>query len=257
MANKFIQDVLLPYFETFRNTEIGISLCDLETRVIFATQDTAKKLNVSMSYILRLSYKDVTAEQVRKICEVETTSEVNAILKASKQIVKLHQLAVERKSIISYIDFTPFKNYYHAYSIDLIPLSDYDGNVVAVQTVSSRFYFFGILDYLNALNNKHKSRLLSAKASNFNLSDRQHEVLFLLSSGMSQNEIGVFLGIQRGSISRLVSRLCEKFGISGISIDLLLKRAKKLRLHESIPKSLSLPRIIILDPEVKAALSIN
>lgn len=256
MTNKFTQKVLLPYFETFKNTEIGISLYDLETRVIFATQYTAAKLNVSMSYILRLSYKDVTAEQVKQICEVETTTEINAILKASKQIVKLHQLAVARKSIVSYIDFTPFKNYYHAYSIDLIPLSDYDGNVVAVQTVSSKFYFFGILDYLNALNNKHKARSLSTKASNFNLSNRQHEVLFLLSSGMSQNEIGLFLGIQRGSISRLVSRLCQKFDIEGINIELLLRHAKKLRLHESIPKSLSLPRVIILDPEVKAALSI-
>ncbi len=257
MANKFIREVLLPYFETFKNTQMGISLYDLETRIIFATQDTADKLDVSMSYILRLSYKNVTAEQIRKICEIENTSEVNAILKASKQIVKLHEIAIKNKTIVSYIDFTPFKNYYHAYSIDLIPLSDYDGNVVAVQGISTRFYFFGILDYLNALNNKHKARSLSAKPTIHSISSRQHEVLFLLSSGMSQNEIALFLGIQRGSISRLVSRLCEKFDIAGINIELLLKRSKKLRLHESIPKSLSLPRIIILDPEVKAALSIN
>ncbi len=77
-------------------------------------------------------------------------------------------------------------------------------------------------------------------------------LLFLLLCGMNQNDIAAFLDLNRGSVSRIIGRLCTKFDIVGINVELLLKKAIKIRLHELIPKSLNKPRIIILDPHIKA-----
>ncbi len=255
MENEFIDKVLLPYCKGYTNTNINIALFHLDGTLLYTTPMIADNMSIPMEKLLGIAYKNATPEIIKQACEINDAKDINSIMNIVQQIGELHDIIIKDKVLINYIDFIPYKNY-EAHLVNYFPVFDNNGEVVAAQMMSAKFYLFGIADYLNELKDKnHLTSLQTKTKGHLILPERQHEVLFLLLSGMNQNEIALFLDLSRGSISRIIGRLCAKFDIDGINTELLMKRTRKLHLHEVVPKSLNKPRIIILDPHIRQRVS--
>ena len=79
------------------------------------------------------------------------------------------------------------------------------------------------------------------------LTERQNEILFLLSISFAQEEIAIILGITRGTVSSCIASLCKKIDISGQNTSGLIEKALKLNLISSIPPSLIKTRVFPID----------
>lgn len=231
MSNKFIKDVLLPYFHGYDDTGIDIALFDLDGGLLYTTPKVSTKLTIPLHELIGKSYKSTTQEIISQACDVFEDNDIEKILQVTQKIAQIHEVVITKKIVINYIDFLPYKNYYAAHLVNYFPLFDLTGKVIATQLISNEFCLFGILDYLNELVGKRQQLVLKniSLDPNVKLSSRQHEVLFLLLCGMSQHDIGLFLNLKHGSVSSFISRMCTQFDISGINVDQLLKKARKLK----------------------------
>ena len=115
------------------------------------------------------------------------------------------------------------------------------------------FNMFGVNDYLTSYHDKALDVPTIIKNSDelkIPLSRRQHEILFLITIGLSQREAAVILDISRSSIAKtLVETICPKFGIYDSNTSLLIEKARKMNLHKFIPSSLCKPWVIVLGHE--------
>lgn len=255
--DKFLDDVVIPYFSGFQlSNNIDICLFSADSVLLSISQVMPRKFQLNAHELIGKSIKYLTPEIVKHVCNVDD-SNLDEVFRELQKVSLLNDIVVKDKIAINYIDVLPYKNYFDATLVVHIPIFDHDGNVVAIQILSTTYYLFGLSDYLqsNAHFFESNSSLLKPikiQKSQTSLSTRQHEVLFLLLSGMTQTDIATFLELKRGTISTVVHNLCNKFNIDGANTQLLLKAARKQRFHHDIPDSLRKPRFIILDPEIRA-----
>ncbi len=248
-----IEQLILPYFNTYMNTDVNSGLFDLSGTIIGITPKKAELFNLNAADILGMSYKNLDHGIIKKACrlENESTEELNSILRSFKQISVLHEAVIAEKKLINYLDFIPYKSSVVVELVNNFPLFNLNGDVVAVQSMSTPYYLFGIHDYF-----QETCKLSSLNAvKNFkpilSISEREHDVLFLLYCRFNQAEIASILGISAGSISTMIKRMCDKFHIRGINTRHLLNKARQVGFNEYIPKRFSLRQIIVLDPHVK------
>lgn len=255
--NKFLDDVVIPYFNGFKSSEnIDICLFSADNILLATSQVMPRKFQFDFRDLIGKSLKSLDSEIIKKICNVDDDN-LEDVLNELEKVALLNDIVVKDKITLKYIDLLPYKNYFDAMLVIHIPIFDPRGEVVAIQILSTTYYLFGLSDYLqtNAQFFKSSSALLKpikVQKTQTTLSIRQHEVLFLLLSGMTQTDIATFLELKRGTISTVVHNLCNKFNIEGANTQLLLKAARKHGFHHNIPDSLRKPRFIILDPEVRA-----
>lgn len=253
MINPYIENVIKPYFKQFVETNIDIALFDLEGTLLECSRISATSLGFAYEEIIGLSYTNATTEIIKRICHVDDEVQAEKLAFLCKQISQIQKLVIADKEIISYIDFMPYKHSFSAQMVMHSPVFDNNGEVVATQALSTKHYLFGILDYLNDLAGQYSAfNLINKQKVKFGISERQHEILFLMLGGMSQIDISIFLNISRGNVSKTIQRLCLKFDIEGTRTDKLLNKARTLKLHQYIPPSLNKPRLIILDPEIQS-----
>lgn len=83
------------------------------------------------------------------------------------------------------------------------------------------------------------------------LSEREQEILFLLASGMTQQQIAQVLNKGRGTIGVIIkNQLSTKFGIIGSNTKLLAQIAYEYGFHKKMPKSLWRPSVLIMGDEL-------
>lgn len=255
--NKFLDDVVMPYFSGFQlSNNIDICLFSADSVLLSISQVMPRKFQFDSRELIGKSLKSLTPEIIKHICNVDDDN-LDDVFGELQKVSCLNDIVVKDKITINYIDLLPYKNYFDATLVVHIPIFNQVGEVVAIQILSTTYYLFGLSDYLHTNahffeNNSALLKPIKIQKSQTTLSPRQHEVLFLLLSGMTQTDIAVFLELKRGTISTVVHNLCNKFNIDGANTQLLLKAARKQRFHHNIPDSLRKPRFIILDPEVRA-----
>lgn len=254
--DNYIQDVVLPYFNSFLQQDVDMGLFTPDGVVLACTTRGAQGFGLSIDDVIGLSYKTLNLQIINKICRATDTNQSKLFAKLFSVLGKLNDIVVKEQKVINYIDVIPYKYCYNASLITHIPIfNPENGNVVATQTIGSDFHLFGMVEYINNLHQQPNLIPLStnpAQSANLNLPDRQHEVLFLLLIGLSQSEVATVLDISRGTVSSTITNhLCKKFEVDTLNTTKLLAKARKLNFHKYIPLSLYKPRIIIMDNEIK------
>ncbi|MFO0319511.1 MAG: LuxR C-terminal-related transcriptional regulator [Neisseriaceae bacterium] len=80
------------------------------------------------------------------------------------------------------------------------------------------------------------------------LTQREFEILYLLSNGLSQYEIANVLGVSRGTILKtIMDRILVKIDINENKSEKIIQKAMQLGIHGKIPRNLVEEQIIILE----------
>jgi DNA-binding CsgD family transcriptional regulator len=132
--------------------------------------------------------------------------------------------------------------------VTLIPLYCEGQEIVALQTFSNETRIFHFQDYL-AYNNKSVNKVDEMNINENEFSERELEVLFLLSHGLTQEQCAQIQGISRSTVATMIKNLCAKFGVAGSNSKVLQQIAFQSGHHKIIPSSLWKPCVIITESE--------
>ena len=251
--DSLIESIILPYFNTFKNTEINSALFALDGTVIGVTVKAAQFINLDVEDALGLSYKSLSREFLIEngIVVYENNDALNQIIEGFRQLAILHEAVITEKRLINYIDFMPYKKSSVVELVSHFPIFNPAGEVIATQTLSAPNYVFGYNEYVHALEGEVDLNQLNSFKPKLDISEREHEVIFLLQCRSSQAEVADILGISNKTVHTIISRLCAKFKIFH-DITGLLHAVAERGLNKYIPQRFSLRQIIVLDPEIRA-----
>lgn len=256
MKDEFIHEVILPGVSGLLNSPIDIILYDTDCNVIATSDMNAHNFGLtSRDEAKGMSYRDVSVQLVKSACTINDDRDISKILELCHDIHRIQQIVIKNKLTISYLDVIPYNNIFEASLVTNFPIIHPSGEVVALQSIASKFQLFGIYDYLKQLSQMAEDRAFKICKGHqlpIKLTKREHEVLFILMAGISQLETAQILNITRGTVSKILTdSLCPKFGLHGSNTKLLIEKAQLLGFGKYMPESLYQPRIIILDSEVK------
>jgi hypothetical protein len=255
---EFITSYIDNYFIGMMEQNIYATISDIEGNSIIATHKSAKTIGLNSGFELEgLSYKNIDINLVKKYCNINNIEDIEIILHLSKKLQQIRDIVVQEKITISYLDVIPYSGILEATIVNVFPIIYKTGEVILIQTIATKFHLFGIYDYLQEsqqTESSHKINLCTSDELPFaiKLSPRQHEVLYLLAIGLSQDSVARILSINRGTIASIVSeQLCPKFNIAGSSTRILVSKAIELDIIKYMPKSLYKPLVLVLDPEIE------
>lgn len=250
---EYLNKIVIPYFSGFIHQNIDTGLFTPDGIVIAASVKGANNYGVDRDELVGMSYHTMDLDFIAKICESSAIEDLIGIANLFKKIGKLNQIISQEKMVVNYIDVIPYKSHYSATIVTHLPIiNPITGNVIATQAIGNNFYLYGIVDYVNNIHKEQNLVPLKPFVDKINLSQRQHEVLFLLTVGLSQIEIAKVLGITRGSVSSIIThQLSNKLGLLNANTRKMVELAYEMGIDKYIPPSLYRPRVIILDDEIE------
>ena len=148
------------------------------------------------------------------------------------------------QQVVSYVDLLPYNDEFKYYYITCFPVFHPCGEVVAIQSLANEGKFWGVQNQVaELLGITHRVDLDKQK-----FTKREHEILFLLCYGATQDQIAQVLSISRSTVASIIlKQLCVKFGISGSNTRQLSWAAMNAGFHQTMPKSLYRPCVIVLN----------
>lgn len=236
------------------NNSVGFILTDPDLKIIQINQKAKHQLSItdevncgkiidifssSNSYYAKNRSSDNSLNKFHRSSDIE------------KIVNIIYQIVINEKTPVQYIAFWPYQGEYKSLLIHAIPAFDEKANVVAVEHIISGYSMWGIQEYFS-LTESLQANFLIPMPDDFKfkvqLTNRQHEVLFLMVSGISQRMASQILEISYGTLSRIVREsICPRFGIEDNDIVKLVARARKMGYDKYIPQSLCRPCIIVQD----------
>lgn len=250
--NKYIKEVVISEFLAMVDADIYATLFDVEGKVLICTNKNARSAGFnSWHEVIGMSFDSVNETMIRQLTQLESATQINQILAACKIICDLQQSAVKNKQVVNFIDLIPYNNQFRVYLETLLPVFHPCGEVIAVKWLTVECPLlrpFNLFCEQSEDLRLMTDQIVSSSSSSLpKLSKRQHEILYLILQGFSQQHVAMILKIKRGTIARIISeKICPKFDINGANTQLLIKRATDMNLHTKMPPSLWQPRIILL-----------
>lgn len=160
-----------------------------------------------------------------------------------EQAVLMREKAVQLKQPVSYVFFMAHDQDQAAqpcaWQALISPLFFPDGEIACVRNT--------VTEYKHVLPVEYGVGGGEGVQGKVTLSKRQHEILFLLCFGYSQDQIAQTLNISRGTVSHIITEtLCPKFGMVGSNTRELARCAILAGLHRQVPPGLLTPVVIRL-----------
>ena len=163
-----------------------------------------------------------------------------------KKLVYLQHMVFKKGRIIQFIDMLPYNNQYISLMTTYTPIIHPNSGVIAIQASTIETY---ILRFQGHIDNPNISTY--DKKFHDQFSTREHEILFLICNGATQEHIAKILKISRGTVSTIIhNQIGPKFGMSGSNIKELMKQAIHAGMSRSLPEALWYPCIIVLNREL-------
>jgi len=246
---KYIQDTILPVFQPMSQYDTYTTLFSTKGNILFISQKSAASLSIEPARCIGMNYQVPSEEYIQSLREKHQLN-IDNIREACKTVYDLQMQVIKNQKSASYIDLIPYNGQFYGYLCILTPLFHPNGQPIALLVNSTRYHLFGLHEFVSMQNLDTIPILHSPDTENLNikLSNRQHEILFLVSNGFSQEHVAQILKVSRGTIAKTISsQICPKFNIDNDSAK-LIHLARQIKIHHKIPKSLWNWYIITLTP---------
>ena len=250
----YINQYVLPAFQGMVTQDLLCTIYDWDGRVILGTTKSAQSIGLESWHDLRgYSYQTPNMEKAILFAKNKGLP-LAQVLNDCQAIYELQQLVVKHKKPLKYLDLMPYNGEMLSYMVFLVPIFHPNGAVIAYQSITQEYMFYGIHDFLSTIQGSSSIKKAPASSAlpSIKLAPRQREILFLISQGITQNIAAKILAIKRGSISKIISeQLCPKFAIDPPCTQILIKKAIALGFNKSIPNGLRRRHLIVLDSEAE------
>lgn len=176
--------------------------------------------------------------------------------KNNKQIEIIHEILLENIPV-RFIFYVLHQEKFHSLLANFIPVSDKNGKVIFIQAFFSQYDFWGWTNMSNLFDGdaapKREYMYLGDDSKlPIKLSQRQLEIVFLLTFGASIRQIAEVLKISYGTLSStLRNSIYPKFNMHTNEINELIQKAISYGYNRVIPQSLCRPELIILDSRLR------
>lgn len=241
----YLQNKIIPEFKALIDKDIYSVIINRDHQIEICTTKSAQSVGAhSWEELTGFSFKGFTVnDNFTKIFkESYTTALKDEIYTYAKKLLTLQEIVFDSCKIVQFIDMLPYNNQFLTYITTYTPIIAPSGKVIAIQSFSIQSYVLRFQGHLSSPNEINKPNKLG------NFTNRELEVLFLLSNGATQDQIAQMLNISRGSISAMISnQLCPKFKIAGANTRLLTESAIKAGMYKHMPQSLWRPCLIVLN----------
>lgn len=163
-----------------------------------------------------------------------------------RKLHRLQQTVFEQGKAVKLIDMLPYNQEFISYITSYFPIFHPNGEVVAIHSSSVKSYILRFQGHIDKPNLQYDSKLLWSK-----FTQREQEILFLITNGATQEQISQILNISRSTVSMIIgNQICPKFNIPGANTKILLKEAINAGFYRHMPPSLWKPCIIVLNEDL-------
>jgi len=247
VVKEYFDQVVVPYFMGCINAPVYSTLINLKHEIVMCTNQTARSIGLTdWRQAVGISYKhyasiDKARYHFSDLYNRETAESIHLY---AKKIFRIQQYVFKYGMAASFIDSLPYANGIKSYLLTFTPVFHPSGAIVALQTTALDYRLFSYQEHI-----KHLIPKLTSTISNqSSFSTREHEVLFLLTVGATQEQIAQILNVKRTTVAAIIrNQLCSKFGISGSNTKLITQIALDNGILRQIPRSLWRPSVITLE----------
>lgn len=244
----YLQNHIIANFKKIIDKDIYSLIINQRHQIEICTNKSAQSVGLNTWEDLRgfsfLNFSD--KEAISRIFKKAYFSVLqNDIEQYARKLITLQKIVFESCRVVQFIDMLPYNEQFINYITTYTPLLHPDGTVVAIQSYSIQSYVLRFQGHISDPNGGNQTEI-KGKFTN-----RELEILFLLSNGATQDQIAQILNISRGTIAAVVSnQLCPKFNIAGANTKLLMEAAINAGMYKNIPQSLWRPSLIILNHDL-------
>jgi len=245
---EFTNNILIPNFMHLVEQNIYSVLFDYNLEIVVCSNLSAQSIGVERwQDACGLSFRNYadTATAHKIFGGLYTEQLMESLHQYAHKVYEIQQIVFSSKNVISFIDLLPYSGKFISYLVTYVPILHPSGEVVAIQSFAIQSRFFSYQDYLQVIidsNKEHKHLHLDK------LTIRQHEIMFLLANGISQDQCAQILKISRSTVGNIIAtQLCPKFGVTGSNTKLLVQIALKHEYQRLIPETMYRPYIVVLD----------
>lgn len=228
----YFEKVVKPFFSGALSKGLSFTVTDLEGRILL----------ISDSCVKDFGYKNME-EIIGKKLELCSLEEEPLIT----QIEAIRNTVIKEEKMISFMKMSNFNGSFKTYQLTYMPLFKPDGTIFAILSSGKQARYLMPREYFDHICTTKLKSLARKMNLNIKLTDRQHQILYLLIYGLTQEEIAKVLKITRTTVATVIARVSDKFGIAGSATKILVQMAIAIGLYKKIPSSLLNPRIIIID----------
>lgn len=234
--SQLLQNVLLPFLENLKQQTIAVLATDIDGKIIFLTKNLPRTTDDTTQQWLGKNYIDF----------IDSTNHIILTLN------QLRQKAIDKKTVIFFtyatnnigetetLPFPLFNGFW-------MPFFNSHNEVIAVYGVATPATPINMEHLLFSYN---EEKLTQGSSLAIQLSPRQHEILFLLCFNISQSKISEYLGITRGTVSKIImEQIMPKFD-DVYNVESLVAKALEYGINYHIPISLVTPKVIELEPNL-------
>lgn len=251
----------MPAFLAMVDQDIVSTIYDYNDNIILTTQ----KLAHIFGYHSWKNISNLPAQNIiyRHPLPDNTTSQfeqnIQTMFELRFKLASVRKAVIHLKRPVSTLLIHPFNKVFDNFLLTtFIPLFMPTGEVVAILGTTTDYSMFGIQEFRDSLEKIHQpKRKKNVIPTEFpkSLTIRQHEILFLLLLGATQEMVAQILEISRGSITKTITQsILPKFNLAGASVKLLVEYCRQKNFHYIIPRSLCVPRLIVLDNDANSFL---
>jgi DNA-binding CsgD family transcriptional regulator len=236
--NNSLEFLVRTYFSHYQNTSIVLNVLDLNGDLQYSTINANILLNsLNCSTERNNNYFQILENS--NFCSQEAIDKLKLIFNNT----------INKKTNISYImalrSIDADRDHSNIWHCIQMPIMNNLEMVIGVQIVCESFSYIPLENLIFNRDIKYDLNQLRQ----FNLTAKQHQVLFLLCNSFTQEEIAAILQVTRGTITRMiVDQIALKLGVSVANAYNVVQRAKQLGFQYITPNELFNDSIIILNP---------
>ncbi len=245
IKDDYLKNKVIPEFKLLLDKDIYSLIINRQHQIEICTNKSAQSVGLdNWEELAGVCFKEF--EDKDKLANIfkesYSTTLKDEIDLYAKKLVTLQEVVFSTCKIVQFIDMLPYNNQFLTYITTYTPIISPDGEVIAIQSFSIQSYVLRFQGHLSPPNDVLKPDEFN------NFTNRELEILFLLSNGATQDQIAQILNISRGTIAAVVSnQLCPKFKIAGANTRLLTESAIKAGMYKHMPQSLWRPCLIVLN----------
>lgn len=234
-------------FQNLITKDLYSVIINRDHEIEICTNKSAKSVGVdSWEQIKGVSFTDYDDQSLlQQYFQEAYSSELkDEIKRYVQQLAYLQKKVINESIVVQFIDMLPYDNKFITYITTYTPIVHSDGTVVGIQSFSVQSYALRFQGHIYPPVQDYPAELER-------FTNREREILFLLSNGATQDRISQILNISRGTTASIISnQLCPKFNIAGANTRLLMEAAIKSGMYKYIPKSLWKPCLIVLNHDL-------